>query len=198
MIELATFLTDFADAGVMIPLCAAVAVTLLMLGRARLALSWTAVSLAVWGTVLLLKVAGYLMAEVAPVVREQTGLVTASGHAAGAAVAYGALAGLLMGSGTTMVRRSCLAAVGIAIIIGITRVFLGEHTPAEAILGGVVGIAGAGAFAAFAREALQGSGRAALFAAAAVTLLVVHGDHINLERFIASASARAVQSLRAE
>lgn len=198
MIALATFATDFADAGVVIPLCAAIALSLLILGRLRTAALWAAVSIAVWTTMLLLKMAGYTMAHLAPIVQEQTGLVTASGHTADAACAYGALAGLLAGSAATAVRRSCLVALSVALLIGITRVVLRDHTLAEAFVGGLVGIAGAGIFAALARETLHGGRRAALLAATAATVIVLHGHHFSLERSIAIASARAVQTLRAE
>ncbi len=194
MIDLAKFVTDFADAAVVIPLCTAVALTLLLLGRRRVALTWAAVSLMVWLTMLVLKMAGYTMAEIAPALRQQTGLLTASGHAADAAAAYGALAGLLTGPPETAVRRSCLAALVIALVIGITRVILGDHTPVEAIVGGMVGICGAAAFAAMAREALHGSRRAAVLAATAATLIVLHGEHVSFEHTIAAASARAVHT----
>ena len=195
MIQLAIFLTDFADAGVVIPLCTAVTLTLLLLGRLRLALLWTAVSLAVWGTMLLLKIAGYAMLSVTPAVRDEIGLVTASGHAAGAAAAYGALAGLLAGPAETAIRRSALTALAIALLIGVTRVALREHTLAEAVLGGAVGVAGATAFAALAREVLLGRRRAVLLATSLTALLILHGEHLTLEHAIATASTRAVQTL---
>lgn len=198
MIGLARFVTDFADAGLVIPLAAAIAVTLLLLGRLRLAVIWSAVSITVWLTMLLLKMAGYTMAQVAPVVQEQTGLMTASGHTADAACTYGALAALLMGPAQSMVRRSWLTALGVAVLIGITRVILRDHTLAEAVVGGAVGIAGAGVFAALTREALHGGRRAALVAATAATIILLHGQHFSLEQTIALASARALQTWRAE
>ena len=195
MANLAVFVTDFADGGVVVPLCLAVALTLLLLRRARLAAMWSMVTLGVWTTMLLLKLAGYTMAQLAPDLREQTGLLTASGHVASAAFAYGALAGLLAASTATTVRRSFLTALCTALLIGFTRVSLREHSMAEAIVGGLVGIAGAYAFARLAREPLHMRARAVLLAAAAATLIVMHGEHYSLETSIAAASAHALQTL---
>jgi hypothetical protein len=179
-----------------VPLSIAVAITLLLLGRSRIALIWTGVTLAVWATMLLLKFSGYTLEHVDPSVSSQWGLVTASGHVAAAATAYGALAGLLFGPPATAVRRSGLVALAAAVLIAATRIFLREHTLSETVVGALVGVPGAAAIAALARDTIHGRPRTVLLAAAVVTVFALHGSHLTWEQYIAAASARVVQAWR--
>lgn len=196
LIQALVFVTDFGDAGLVIPVCITVGFVLLLLGRRRVALIWALVFLAVFGTMLLVKLAGYALQAVDPAPRSWEDVLTASGHVAAGAFAYGSLAGLLIGSARSAVRRSCLAALAVAVVIGATRIVLREHTPAEVAVGGLVGVAGAAAFAALAGEVLHGKRRLLLLTATLVAIAMLHGAHVTWESTIAAASARAVQAWR--
>lgn len=186
------FLTDFADQGVVLPVFAAVAVTLLLQLHVRIALAWFAVAGFVLGTMLVLKLAGYISEDLAPALNlARLGLVTPSGHVAAAATAYGGLTGLL--GRESGVRRSCLAALAVAGLIGVTRLALGEHTIAEVVVGGVIGVLGAGMFAAFAQGRLGRRDGAALLGVTVVVALACHGAHFSPEAAIQSASGAAVR-----
>ena len=198
MYQFASYLTDFADGGVVIPLCAAVALTLLLLRRTRLALVWTGVTAGVWGVMLGLKLAGYAIEHAAPHLSiVQLGLVTPSGHVAAAATAYGGLVGLLLSPPSAGVRRACLAALAIAGLIGLTRIALGDHTLAEVIVGGTVGTIGAGALTSWAQSRVAGRSRLALLGVIAIVMLMFHGAHVSWEPAIRATSVQAVRDLRA-
>jgi len=192
VVQAAKFVTDFADGGVVIPLCVAVAATLALLGRTRVAFVWTTVTAGVWATMLVLKLVGYTCEHLAPdVALIQLGLITPSGHVAAAATAYGGMIGLVFGSA----RRASLAAFGIAVLIGLTRIALGDHTLAEVVVGGIVGVVGAGVFTSWARSRLAGRPLAALLSVTAIVMLVFHGSHLTWEPTIRATSAQAVRDL---
>ena len=194
MQHLAAYITDFADAAVLIPLCAAVAVTLLLLRRHRMAFVWFAVIAGVWAVMLALKVAGYACEALAPgLPLVQLGLVTPSGHVAAAAAAYGGVVALTSGS----LRRACLVAFGIAVLIGITRVVSGDHSVSEVIVGGVVGVSGAYALASWLHGPVSRSSGAALIGIAAVVLITFHGMRFTWEPTIRSTSTEAARDLLA-
>ena len=124
------FLTDFADGAVTVPLAAAALAALLLAGERRAAAAWFAVVGATFATILALKlVFGFTCAP---------GLASPSGHTACATIVYAGLARVL-GAGR---RPSLAAAILVAGTVGVSRVALGFHTPAEAALGAAVGLAG--------------------------------------------------------
>lgn len=198
MIEFQKFLTDFADQGVVAPVVVAVAIILLLLGRTRLAWAWVLTLAGVFATMLLLKLAGYACQELSPAIPlAQLGLVTPSGHVAASAAAYGGMLGLMFADPAAGLRpavlRCSLAALGIAVAVGVTRVALGDHTVAETIVGGGVGVLGAAAFAALAHGRAGDIPRPAVLSVAVACMLLFHGSHVSLETEIQTASARAVQ-----
>src|ERR1700694_3781969 len=99
MAHIATFLTDFADAGVVVPVCAITALLLLLLRKPRIAFAWVAATGFVWAAMALLKLGGYACESLScggSLFR--VSLVSPSGHVAASAAAYGGLLGLAFGS----------------------------------------------------------------------------------------------------
>lgn len=169
------FLTDFADQAVVLPLIATVALALALLGWWRGALAWLATIGLCFGAVLSLKL---LMVTCAPAMGLPV-LRSPSGHTAAAAVIAGGVAGLLGWPRVTILA----VAVGAAVLIGATRVALGLHTGPEVILGGMLGIAGAVAFASLAGPVPRLRLRW-VFAVILVVALLLHGQHLNAEPHI--------------
>ena len=173
------FLTDFADQAVVLPTAAAVAAVLAARGWWRGAAVWVGVIGATFATVLAAKL-GFL--SCAPVFAPWD-LKSPSGHTAAAAMVGGALAVLLSGR-----RAAALpAAILCAVVIGTSRVVLGFHTLPEVMVGGLMGMAGAMAFA-----RLSGPWPARrpvlLLTIPALVALSLHGTHLGAEPVIWRAS----------
>jgi len=174
-----TFVTDFADQAVMLPLALAVALALLALGWRRAALAWAACVIATFGTMLVLKLA---FAACGSLDTSRLGTIgSPSGHTAAGAMVYGGLAGLLLRRG---IPGALLPAAAVAVLIGATRVWLDVHTLAEVILGGLVGCAGATAFIALAGPRPQRWRPAWLLIPILLVPLLAHGRNLGAEPHI--------------
>jgi membrane-associated phospholipid phosphatase len=173
------FLTDFADQAVVLPLIVAVAACLAVLGWRRGALAWLLAVGVSFAAVLLLKLT---FATCGPALGLAT-LRSPSGHTAAAALIAGGLATLLGAKRGKMLTL----ALGMAALIGITRVALDLHTIPEVLLGGALGLAGALAFAVLAGPPPPLRLRL-LFAAVAGVALLLHGQHLNAEPRIRAAA----------
>jgi membrane-associated phospholipid phosphatase len=172
------FVTNFADQAVALPLAIAIAMTLGVLGWWRGLLGWLVAVGAVFASMLLLK-AGSLMARDA---FGTTVLGSPSGHVAAACVVYGGLAVLLLRDRAPNLLVVAITAA-VTAIIGMTRVVVHAHTPAEAVVGAIVGSLGVVAlfFMSGQRPALK------LWPLAAVALAVMvafHGQHLPVEEAI--------------
>lgn len=127
------FITNFADQAVILPLIFAITCTLAIVGWWRGALAWLVVMLATLGVLLLLKLSTVACGPPA--------LRSPSGHTAAASLVLGGLAVVL---GRSRRWQSVLFASGFgAVLFGVSRLFLHEHTAPEVMTGGAVGIAGA-------------------------------------------------------
>ena len=178
----------------MFPLGIAVALVLALCRQRRAAVGWSLAIGSVWAAMLVLKLAGYTLEALAPGSPfAELGVVTPSGHVASAASVYGGLLQLLA---RPEWRRAALGSLLIALIIGISRVALGEHTPAEVIVGAVVGIAGAVCFARAETNLDRRSYRAVL-AVAVFMVVLLHGRHLSWEQAIRSLSLDAIRAWRA-
>ena len=134
-----TFLTDFADQAVILPLATATAVVLALAGWRRGAIVW---SLAVGGTLaamMVLKLASAACGHLLPI----GGLRSPSGHTAAAGAVYGGLLAICAERVTGHGRWTLPCALSVAVAIGLSRLVLGVHTVPEVVLGGTVGVAGA-------------------------------------------------------
>ncbi len=139
------FVTDFADAAVILPVALTVAVLLALLDWRRGALGWSAGVLAALAAVLLGKLALFACSGGSHAL-----LRSPSGHTASAAVVYG---GALALPASRLVARSrgwawsslILAALfgGLAaVVIGASRLLLGVHSVDDVLTGGGCGVIG--------------------------------------------------------
>ncbi len=180
------FLTDFGDQAVVLPLAAAIAVTLVLLGWWRGAIGWLVAVPATLGIVLSLKIIVYACHALLP----HWGVNSPSGHTASATVVYGGLLALLgerSPGGTRTLRHLlllALAAVLLALVFGFTRVDLGAHTVPDVLVGGAVGVGGALLFVTLAGQPPAGFRRWALGAVVLVTAILFHGRELHAEETI--------------
>ena len=172
------FLTDFADEAVILPLTAIVAVMLAALGWWRGAFAWAVSVCGVLAILGLLKL--LFIACAAPLA--WLGIHSPSGHTGASAVAYG---GIVLLFARDRLPFPVLIAVppAIAVVIGISRLVLHAHVPAEVVLGGAVGLLGAAALLPLAGP--QPPLRRWPFAAAAfAVMLCFHGVRLQAEQMI--------------
>lgn len=133
------FLTDFADQQVMLPLGFVLAVMLALSGWKRGALVWMVGASGTLACLAVLKIVflacGWRWT--------QGELVSPSGHAASAALFYGGFPLLVLRPGGVGRYLRLLIPFAVAALIGASRLVLRYHQPAEVMLGGAIGIAGA-------------------------------------------------------
>jgi membrane-associated phospholipid phosphatase len=177
-----TFLTDFADQAVILPIVLAVGVALLAQGWRRGAVAWALVIVVTFAAMLALKVL-----FIACSASLGTGNIrTPSGHVASAAVVAGGLAAVLWRRRSAVLGMAALA----AIVIGLSRLALGVHSPAEVMIGAGVGLAGALALPLLAGPTPRGlDGRRVAVIAVAV-VVIFHGMHLPAEAHIRSTAWR--------
>lgn len=177
-----TFLTDFADQAVILPMVAAVAAGLALQGWRRGALVW----LGGVAVTLLAMLALKLVCLACWPVFAPMDIRSPSGHVAAAAVVAGGLAAVLL---AWRGRSLALAAV-VAAVIGATRLWLGVHSPAEVAIGAGVGLAGAALLLHFLGPIPRI--RASRIAGTAVLAAVLfHGRHLPAEIVIRHTAVEA-------
>ena len=183
-----TFLTDFADQAVVLPLAIVIALVLALTGWARGALIWLLAVVATIGAIAVLKV---LFAACGPA--QLGGVVSSpSGHTASGAIIYG---GLL-----TLIIRRCGGGVGwallpaplVALLIGLSRIDLGAHTLPEVVIGGLVGCAGVLAMLALAGAPPRRLHLRWLFGPAVLVIVLMHGQHLHGEDLIKDFGSRYI------
>ncbi len=172
-----TFLTDFGDQAVVLPVAATVAAALMLLGWRRGALAWLTGVLGTLAVVLVLKLLFGACGGLIP----GADIQSPSGHTAAAAVTYGGIVALLGASADMTLAFSAVAAVA----FGVSRVVLGLHTPPEVLMGGGVGLAGAALMLRLAGRPPPVKRRnTGLLAALLVALVLFHGAHVHAETSI--------------
>lgn len=178
------FLTDFADQAVVLPLAAAIAITLLLLGWWRGAIGWIVAVPATLGMVLSLKIVFYACQATLP----DLGIHSPSGHTASATVVYGSLLALFgkHGVGHRVRHLSVVgaAAILLALLFGFSRVDLGVHTVPDVLVGGAVGTIGALLFVLLAGQPPEGFRRWVLGAVALIVAVLCHGRELQAEEAI--------------
>ena len=178
------FLTDFGDQAVVCPVALAAFLCLAWSGQSRVAVMWAAF---VPATLFAVGVAKLTVAGCGPVIPAWLHLYSPSGHTASGALVYGSLAALPTG-GTRSRWVGVVWATLFAVVLGFSRLRLGVHSPADVLVGGLIGVAGAGLLcAAVSRGRSRGTGLArprTTFAAVAVALAITHGWHLNAENVV--------------
>jgi len=136
MIDFWTFITDFGDSSVTLPLAAFLLLYLLTLRRWRSALAW---ALTIGSCGLAMASLKILFQSCEPVLATNE-FVSASGHSAMSAMVYGGFALLLT---TRPAAWPQVATGGLAVIlimmIAVSRVIVGAHQPLEVVVGLLVG-----------------------------------------------------------
>lgn len=172
-----TFLTDFADQAVVLPLALVIALVLALTGWKRGALVWLLAVVGTFGAVALLKI-GFVACGPAQLGGE---VQSPSGHTASAAIIYGgsiALIGRRCGVGLGW---SFLPAPVAVLLIGLSRIELGAHTLPEVVIGGLVGCVGTMAMLLLAGVPPPRLRLPRLVGPAVVVAIAMHGYHLDAE-----------------
>ena len=180
MLHLATFVTDFADQAVILPLTVVVAVALWVSGWKRGALIWTGVILLTLAFMLVLKVGFRACGHLFPGAE----LISPSGHAAAAGVLYGSIFAFLaerVFGKTILTLLSILITVA---IVGVSRVLLGAHTIPEVVAGAVVGGIAAWLMVKNAGEPGRASPGVLVLLPLCAIIFLFHGVHLRAETSI--------------
>ena len=131
------FLTDFADQAVILPVVLAVAIALAIQGWRRGAVAWLVVVAATFTVLLGLKLTFLSCSGLfGPM-----DIRSPSGHVTAATVVSGGLAAMLTRRSSGVLPAAILA----AIVIGLSRLWLGAHSLPEVVLGAAIGLGGAAA-----------------------------------------------------
>jgi membrane-associated phospholipid phosphatase len=131
-----SFVTDFGDSAVTVPLALLTLVFLVSAGQQWLALGWV---LTIGGCAAAIAMLKLIFGACGPLL-PLAPITSPSGHTAMSAAVYGSLA-LLLGARLSPRGRAALNIVAWLGIVGIalSRVALHEHTPAEIAIGLIVG-----------------------------------------------------------
>jgi membrane-associated phospholipid phosphatase len=132
------FVTNFADQAVLLPLAIGIGFILVTSHWRRAALAWTIGIGGTYAIMLVLKLCFIACGNLLP-----GHIVSPSGHVAAATAVYGGLFALFARAVTGHSRWTLPATLGIATMIGFTRLVLGAHTIPEVVIGAAIGICGA-------------------------------------------------------
>ena len=178
-----TFLTDFADQAVILPVVLAIGIALFAQGWRRGAAVWAGSILATFGVMMGLKLVLIPCGSAA--------FHTPSGHVAAATVVTGGLAAMLRRRRGIVMPVALLAAV----LIGVSRLVLGLHSWPEVTLGALVGMAGARAMERAAGPPPPGIDARRLLIIALAVAVVFHGLHLPAEGHIGGTALRLARLL---
>ncbi len=182
-----TFITDFADQAVILPLAFAVGIALLVQGWPRGAAAWAVAIAATFTTTLVLKLVFMACSNSFGTVA----INTPSGHVAAATVVVGGLAALLL-------RRPGIAfplALLAAVVIGGSRLMLGVHSVPEVMVGALVGLGGATVLLVLAGSAPPGLDTKRIVLIVVAIAVLFHGLHLPAEAHIRSTALRLAKML---
>jgi membrane-associated phospholipid phosphatase len=183
-----SYLTDFADLAVILPLVFAVAIALAVQGWWRGALTWLLVVSGTFGATLAFKL---VFLSCSPVFGPLD-VHSPSGHVAAATVVTGGLVAMLTRRRTTILPAAMLAAM----VIGVSRLVLRVHTLPEVVVGAMIGLTGAAVLLRFASPPPR-LRIAPLIAAIVVVAVVFHGLHMPAEAAIRHTAFRMTQFIPA-
>lgn len=175
------YLTDFADQAVILPLMACVAITLWASGWRRGAIVWCLGTGATLGLMLVLKLG---FRACGPEIFGDGNLQSPSGHTAAAGAVYGTILGFINTRLGGQQASRLLVVLAVVVLVGISRVLLGAHTPAEALIGGVIGFLSAQAILHLAGEPTGGRSITLSLLPVLALPLLLHGFHLPAEEQI--------------
>lgn len=176
-----SFISDLGDSAILVPL------SLLLVAALWRYQSWSAAASFVWAagfcaTVMFILKVSFLTCGSA----WQAGILSPSGHTSMSTTVYGALA-MVSARQAPQWRRPLIVAAGglLIMVIALSRVMLGMHSPPEVILGLLVGIIALGIFAFRYFQLTPAALNLPLFlSATCVVLLILHGAHLPAEQLI--------------
>jgi membrane-associated phospholipid phosphatase len=171
-----SFLTDFADQAVILPLAVVLAVALAVAGWRRGALAWCLAVPVTLALVLAAKVTVASCGQFLPL----SGLRNPSGHTASAALVYGGLLALVLPQARRGPRVVWIAAA-IALVFGVTRLALHVHSRSDVVVGAGIGVLGAMLLARLAGPRPPHVRIVLPVAAALVIVVMFHGQHLRAE-----------------
>jgi membrane-associated phospholipid phosphatase len=180
-VDAADFVTDFADQAVLLPLAIAMGPLLAYAGWRQAAHASAIVIPATLGIMLVLKLTlatcGYLLPGT---------LHSPSGHTAAAGAIYGSLLAIVARriSGRSGWTLPCATLA--VLVIGASRLILGVHTLSDVVIGGLVGILGAMAFARLAGQPPAGLRLRPILIVVLLVVIILHGVHLPAEAAIQS------------
>jgi membrane-associated phospholipid phosphatase len=178
-VDAADFVTDFADQAVLLPLALAMGPLLAYAGWRQGAFASVIAIPATLAVMLVMKLTLATCGHLLPGV-----LHSPSGHTAAAGAIYGSLLAIIARRASGRPGWTLPCAMIVVLVIGASRLVLGVHTFSDVVIGGLVGILGAMAFA---RLAGQPPASLRLRPIAVVVLLVIvilHGTRLRAEAAI--------------
>ncbi len=174
---IATFLTDFADQAVILPLIACVAVVLWTSGWRRGALVWCLGTAATLGLMLLLKIT---FRACGPELLGGT-IESPSGHTAAAGAVYGSILAFINSRLGGRKASRLIIVLAVVVLIGASRVILGAHTIQDALIGGAIGFTAAQAMLCLAGEPMHRRPVTLWSLPLLILPLLLHGIHLQAE-----------------
>lgn len=179
-------ITDIGDAAFLVPMSCLVLAYLLWRHSSRAALAWISALVLCGGLTLLAKIGFYVCGDQLA----DAAIRSPSGHTSLSATFYGCGALLLSTDRRRPIQLALLLASGALILaIAASRILLDAHTPAEVVVGLIIGFVAVAWFGLHYFRAQTPT--LPLLPLAVVMILVaflVHGRHINTEKWIAAAA----------
>jgi len=174
---MATFITNFGDIAVTLPIAAMILVWLLRSPESRpLAGAWALAVVVCGGAIGLLKV--YFSACSTSIVDSP------SGHVGMSTLVYGGLALMVAAHWRRTGVPAAAAGVGIIAAIAVSRVMLGAHDTAEVLVGLAVGAAALGIFAKALIRDLPTVPAKPILASVVLIVVLLHGQQVQAEQLI--------------
>jgi membrane-associated phospholipid phosphatase len=177
---LVTYISNFADEAVVLPLALVVALLLALAGWWRGLAAWIVSVGVTLATMLLLKIVGAALAH-----GDVSQVISPSGHVAASCMVYGGLGVVLLRGRLPGLAVATIPAA-VILVIGFTRLWLEAHTLMEVVIGAGVGALGVATLALLAGVRPRMAAWP-LVAGATCTMLAFHGLHIPAEEVIRSA-----------
>jgi membrane-associated phospholipid phosphatase len=174
-----SFLTDFGDLAILLPLAAAILVWLLAMRAYQAALWWLAALVLCGGVIGLIKI--YFVA-----CGSAGQLQSPSGHSGLSALVYGVLAALLATRVEGWRRVTALALSALLVAgIAVSRSVLGAHTPPDVVAGLLIGLVALAVFlVGSAGKLAPAASTRPLWLAAIAVMAILHGDKLHAEAML--------------